>query len=257
MSDGMGEGRHFLAVFVMVLLASGCVSETTGSVKAEPDPDEAAELNYQLGARYYRNGQYELARDRLLYSLELKPANAIAQSTLALTYEQLDNIRLATESYEKAIKIAPRNFDVLNTYAVFLCRQGEYDEAIESFDRAISVRENDDVEITLTNAGVCLMQKPDPVSAETYFREALNNKATYGDALLQLCLLKQSAGEYLAARAFLQRYLSSNVPSAEVLYLGMQIETELGDERARTDYSNRLLREFPESPEARQVLEQS
>ena len=72
------------------------------------------------------------------------------------------------------------------------------------------------------------------MAAEKYFREALNNKATYGDALLQLCLLKQQSGEYLAARAFMQRYLSSNLPSAEVLYLGMQIEEELGDERARS-----------------------
>lgn len=253
----MSKSKHFLVGFVAALLASGCVSTTTGPVQAEPDLDEAADLNYQLGARYYRNGKYELARDRLLYSIELQPANAIAHSTLALTYEKLDNIRLATESYEEAVHIAPRNFDVLNTYAVFLCRQGEYDDAIKNFDRAIGIRENDNVEITLTNAGVCLMQKPDPVTAEKYFREALNNKATYGDALLQLCLLKQRSGEYLAARAFMQRYLSSNLPSAEVLYLGVQIEEELGDERARTEYSDQILREFPRSPEARQVLEQS
>ena len=257
MNDRLSEFRSILICCVLVLFTSGCVSTTSGPAKAEPDSMEAAELNYQLGARYYRNGQYELARDRLLYSIELNPDNAIAHSTLALTYERLENIRLATDAYEMAIRTAPQNFDVLNTYAVFLCRQGEFDEAIENFDRAIGVRENDDVEITLTNAGVCLLQKPDPVTAERYFREALNNKSTYGDALLQLCLLKQNAGEHLAARAFLQRYLSSNLPSAEVLYLGVQIEEELGDERARTEYSNRLLREYPESAQARQVLENS
>ncbi len=257
MSECMNKGRHFLTAFVAVLLVNGCVSTTTGPTKPAANTGEAANLNYQLGARYYRNGKYELARDRLLYSIELEPKNPIVHSTLALTYEALDNLRLATESYDTAVKIAPNNFDVLNTYAVFLCRQEEYDEAIENFDRAIAVRENDDVEITLTNAGVCLSQKPDLVKAEEYFREALRNKSTYGDALLQLCLLKQNSGEHLAARAFMQRYLSSNVPSAEVLYLGMQIEEELGDERARTEYSNRILREFPQSPQARQVLERS
>ena len=60
---------------------------------------------------------------------------------------------------------------------------------------------------------------------------------------------------YLGARAFLQRYLSSNVPTAGVLYLGVRIEEELGDERARTDYSNQILRQFPESREARSILE--
>jgi len=257
MSDRMSKGRHFLIGLAGALLLSGCISTTTGPAKSEANTAEAADLNYQLGARYYRNGQYELARDRLLYSIELTPKNAVAHSTLALTYQRLDNTRLAAESYEQAVKIAPQNYDVLNTYAVFLCRQGGYDEAIKYFDRAIKVRENDDVEITLTNAGTCLIQKPDPVKAERYFREALDHKSTYGDALFQLCLLKQRTGEYLAARAFLQRYLASNMPSAEVLYLGMQIEANLGDERARTDYSNRLLREFPQSPEARKVLESS
>ena len=58
---------------------------TTVTSGAQPDADEgeAAELNYQLGARYFRNGSYELARDRLLYSIELDPKNAVAHYTLA------------------------------------------------------------------------------------------------------------------------------------------------------------------------------
>ena len=52
----------------------------------------------------------------------------------------------------------------------------------------------------------------------------------------------------------MQRYLAVNQASAAVLYLGMQIETSLGDDRAATDYSNQILREFPESPEADQLM---
>jgi type IV pilus assembly protein PilF len=254
MSIAMKFGNQLLTGIVMALLVSGCVSSTTGPVKSEPDSVEAADLNYQLGARYYRNGSYELARERLLHSIKLDPKNAVAHSTLALTYEQLDNVRLATESYEQAIRLAPNDFNVLNTYAVFLCRQGEYDKAVKNFDRAIEVVENDDVEITMTNAGVCMTQKPDLAKAEAYFRSALENKSSYGDALLQLCQIKKEQGEHLAARAFLQRYLSANPPSAGILYLGVLIEQELGDEKARTEYSNRILREYPQSPEARQVL---
>ncbi len=254
----MKKSSQILAGVVILLLASGCVTTTTGSrERSEPDKGVAAELNYELGARYYRNGNYDIARDRLLYSIELEPKNAIAHSTLALTYERLDNIRLATASYEQAVRIAPRNFDVLNTYAVFLCRQGSYDGAIKNFDKAIGITENDYAEITLTNAGVCMMQKPDLAKAETYFRTALEHKTSYGDALLQLCLLKFEQEEFLAARAFIQRFLGTNLPSASVLYLGVRIEKELGDERARTAYSNRILREFPQSPEAKQILENS
>jgi type IV pilus assembly protein PilF len=239
------------------LLLIGCIQTTTHTGGANPDADQdaAAELNYQLGARYYRSGNYELSRDRLLSSIELEPKNAVAHYTLALAYEQLENLRLATQSYEAAVRIAPRDFNVQNAYAVFLCNQEQYDKAREHFDRAIEFVNNDNAEITMTNAGVCMMQKPDAAAAENYFRQALENKSNYGEALIQLCLMKFSSQDYLAARAFLQRYLSSNLATASVLFLGVRIEEELGDESARTEYSNQILRDFPQSPEARRILQ--
>lgn len=255
MSDVAVKRSLFLASLAVLLITGGCVSTTSGPPESEPDPKEAADLLYQLGARYYRNGEYELAKERLIMSIDKDSSNPIVHSTLALTYEQLDNLRLATESYERAVKIAPKNYDVLNTYAVFLCRYGNYEDAQENFERAINIHENDNPEITLTNAGVCMLSKPDPVQAEQYFRRALDRKSTYGDALLQMCLLKHRHGEQLLARAFMQRYLASNPPSAAVLHLGLKIEVALGDERAKEEYSNRILREFPQSPEARMVLD--
>ena len=242
---------------VLCLVLAGCVRTTTVTNAVNPDADkgDAAELNYQLGARYFKNGSYELARDRLLYSIELNPRNAVAHYTLALTYEALGNLRLATDSYEQSVRIAPRNHQVQNAYAVFLCKQRDFDGARQHFDRAAGITENDNAEITMTNAGVCMMQKPDPAGAEGYFRKALARKADYGEALIQMALLKHSTGDHLNARAFLQRYLSTNPPSSGVLYLGVQIEEELGDERARTNFSNQLLRDFPNSPEARRILE--
>jgi type IV pilus assembly protein PilF len=253
----MKKSEYLLVALLAAGLSAGCVTETKVSNVAESNADDgdAAELNYQLGARYLRNGNYELARDRLLLSIDLEPRNAVAHYTLALTYEELDNLRLATESYENAVRIAPRDYNVQNAYAVFLCKQRDFDEARKYFDRAIRIPENDYSEITSTNAGVCMMQKPDLALAEEYFRQALERKPTYGEALLQLSVLKFSEEDFLGARAFLQRYLSSNIPTASVLYLGVRIEEELGDERARTTYSNRILREFPDSAEARTILE--
>jgi type IV pilus assembly protein PilF len=254
----MRKSENLLAVLATSLFLTGCVTTTT-TTSSTPTPDDvdkgnAADLNYQLGARYYRNGNYELARDRLLLSIELDPKNAVAHYTLALTYEQLENLRLATNSYEQAVRIAPRDFNVQNAYAVFLCNQQDFDGARKHFDSAIKVTENDFSESTMTNAGVCMMQKPDHALAESYFRQALARKSNYGEALLQLSVLKFSTEDYLGARAFLQRYLSANVPTADVLFLGVRIEEELGDDRARTDYSNQILRDFPESAEARTIL---
>ena len=252
----MKKSEILLAIIAGGLLLTGCVTTTTTtSADTEADEENAAALNYQLGAQYLRNGNYERARDRLLLSIELDPKNAVAHYTLALVYENLDNLRLATESYEDAIRIAPRDFNVQNAYAVFLCKQRDFENARKQFDRAIRVPENDNSYITMTNAGVCMMQKPDAELAEQYFRDALQRKGDYGEALIQLSLLKFTTEDYMSARAFLQRFLSTNAPSPGVLLLGVRIEEELGDDRARMDYSDQILREFPESPEARSILE--
>ncbi len=247
---------EFIAVLALAgFWVSGCVtSTTTGSVPPETSEEDAAEYNFQLGARYYQNENYELARDRLERAIELEPRMAMAHMTLGMTYEALENQRLATESYENAIRVAPRNFDVQNAYAVFLCKQRDFKGATKYFERAAEHPENDNAERTLTNAALCMMQKPDAAEAERLYRAALDRRPSYGEALLQLCLMKYQQQDFMSARAFLQRFMSSNVTTAGVLFLAAEIEGKLGNDSGRTEYLNRLLREFPESPEARKVL---
>ena len=249
-----GKAIHLLAVTTCIFLTACVTTESGGRNTTQVTTEDAADQNYQLGAQYYRNGNFELARDRLERATELDPRHANAYSMLALTLVQLGNERLATEAFQRAIRIAPNNFDVRNAYAIFLCGEERFDEAKEQFDRAIRVRENDNAEIMMTNAGVCMVNKPDLALAEEYFRSALEERATYGEALIQMAALKQRTGDHLTARAFLQRYLAANDSSASVLYLAVQIETSLGDDRAATDFSNDLLRDFPESPEAKLLL---
>ena len=253
----MNKSERLIPGAILCLLLSGCISTTTGTAPPEADTADAAELNYQLGARYYQNGKYDLARDRLMLSIELDPKQAIVHSTLALTYEALGNLRLATASYEQAVRVDPRNFDVQNNYAVFLCNRRNFDGAKKHFEKAAKHPENDNAEVTLTNAGICMTQQPNLDDAEKYFRNALDRRPNYPDALLQLCLLKYQQEDYLASRAFLQRFMSASKTTAGVLYLGAQIEGKLGDDRARTDYVNQLLRDFPTSPEAKKVLDNS
>jgi type IV pilus assembly protein PilF len=251
----MNKNELILSAALVLLLLSGCISTTTGSAQAEPDEADAAELNFQLGARYFQNGKYDLARDRLELSIELKPNNGSAYSTLGRTYEALGNARLATQAYEDSIRVEPKNFEVQNAYAVFACKQRSFSKAEKHFAKAATHPENDNAEVTLTNAGVCMLQKPDFAAAESFFRQALDRKANFADALLQLCLLKYQQEDFLGSRAFLQRYMTANKSTAGILFLGAQIEQKLGDERARSDYVNQLLRDFPTSPEARKVLE--
>jgi len=246
-----------LLTVALLGLTVGCVSTTTTSNERKMEPSgEAGDINYQLGTEYYRKGSFDLAKDRLERAIEQEPRNADAHSLLAMTFVQLGNHRLATESFDRSVRLAPDSINVRNAFAVYLCQQGEYEDAQQQFDRAISIRENDSAYVMMTNAGVCVAKRPDLALAEKYFRDALAVRPSYGEALIQLAALKHKTEDNLSARAFLQRYLASNAASSGVLYLAVQVETELGDERAADDYMNQLMRDFPESAEARLMLQQ-
>jgi len=251
----MNKVGHLAALALMVGITA-CVSSESVVRRAEPTED-ASETNFQLGAQYYRNGSYELARARLERAIELDSRNAAAYSLLALTMVQLGNHRLASENFNRSVRLGPNDKNIRNAYAVYLCQRGEYDAALEQFDRAIRIEDNDNAWVEMTNAGVCVAKKPDLARAEQYFRDALALRPTYGEALIQMSALKHRTEDNLTARAFLQRYLAANQATAPVLYLAVQIETRLGDERAATDYLNKLLSNFPESAEAKLMMQQA
>ncbi len=240
---------------VVLVLVSGCISTTTGPARYEPDDRDAAESNYHLGSQYYLRGNFERARDALNRSIEYEPRMAKAHMMLGLTYERLEVPRLAAEHHQLAVRYDPNNIDVRNAYAVFLCGQREFDKARDQFDRVARIPENDNPEVVLTNAGVCMSQQPNHEAAEAYFREALAKKNEYPEALFQMTLLKYRAGDSLSARAFLQRYLAVQPASPSVLFLAVQIEKDMGNERAQRDYTRQLIEDFPESAEARSLRE--
>ncbi len=254
-SDKFARLAQYFLIVASGFILVACITTTSGPPKSKEDSGDAAGINFQLAIKYYRNGKYDLARDRLLLSTELDPKRPVVWSTLAMTYEQLGNLRLAEEAHSEALKTGPRNFDVLNGYAVFLCRQRRFDDAEEQFESSIKVSTNDNPELMMTNAGVCMTQKPDYAKAESFFRRALDRRPVHGEALLQMALLKHQTGDDLIGRAFLQRYMEYYPADQGVLYLCVLIEGKLGDSKARTDCENELLRDFPDSPEAKLVLD--
>ncbi len=255
MSDKFTRLMQVSILGATCVLLSACVTTVTGAPETVRDDDAAASINFQLAVEYFQKGNYELARDRLILSTEIDPKRPVVWSTLATTYEQLGNLRLAEEAHAEAQRVGSGNFDVQNSYAVFLCRQQRYDEAEKQFERSIRAATNDNPELMMTNAGVCMGQKPDYVKAEDFFRRALERSTNDGEALLQMTLLKDQTEDYLSARAFMQRYRSVNPPNAGILYLCVLIEDQMGDERARLECSNELLRDFPNSEESRRILE--
>jgi len=238
---------------------TGCITQTTGQVQTKSSDEEAAELNLQLGIGYLRQGDLVTARNKLERAIEQDPSLVMAHTALALVYERLGDIDAADEHYRRAVYLAPKDPDALNSLAAFLCRNEEGQaEALIQFDRAIAIplSENFSNKAMLnTNAGVCAKQT-DLTRAEKYLRAALAENPQYVEALLQLADVSYQRENYLQSRAFLERYASVAPPSPAMLWLAKRVETALGDAPAASEFGLRLKREFPASVETRLLLEQ-
>lgn len=244
-----------------ILLTSGCVTTEVvgGRDIPESDPLAAAESNMRLGIGYFRQGNLPAAQEKLERAIEQNPKLVGAYNILGLVYERLDDPKEAEQSYKRAVSLAPEDPDALNYYAQFLCRRdGRRDEAMEYFDRAAAVplsKKFVNKAIIYTNAGVCI--KPVNLErAEAYLRRALQVDPEYREALLQMADVAHLRDNDLQARAFLERYLAVARATPSVLWLGVQIESALGDPAAAENYAEQLKKDFPAAVETRRLLEQ-
>ncbi|MCL4315813.1 MAG: hypothetical protein M1527_02950, partial [Gammaproteobacteria bacterium] len=100
-------------------------------------------------------------------------------------------------------------------------------------------------------------EAPDRAKAERYFREALRISPNLPESLYQMALLSYEAQNYPSARAYLQRYAGAAQHTPRSLWLGIRVERELGDKNALASYSLLLKGKFPESEEARLLLQET
>lgn len=243
----MGQPMRTLIAIAALSLGQGCVSSTSNV--AAPEPEDAAIANLNLGVAYLRQGRPEVALANLQEALEYNPRLAAAHSTIAIVYEQLGEPDEAEAHYLRATQLGPDDGSAANSYAVFLCRSGRWNDAERYFRRAADNTRYPTPAAALTNAGVCARSAGDTAAAERYFREALTRNAAFPDALYNMADLSFQAKDYLAARAFTERYLQSAGSSPEVLLLCVEVERALGAARAATECADRLRNTFPNSAE--------
>ena len=245
-----------LLIIFYVSLVSACV--TTGR-KPEPDKQsikDAAGFNLQLGVTYMRQGQLEVALEKLERSVRQDPDRADTHTALAVLYTRLGQTDKAGSQYRQSLRLEPDNSSTLNNYGAFLCRQGDHDDAMKNFEKAVKNPLYRTPAAAYTNAGVCAYDSGNTGRAETYYRLALTADPRFTGALLQLANLSFEEKIYLRARAFMDRYMASaTAATPDALWLGLRVEKALGDKAAAGAYSTQLLKDFPDSVEAGLVME--
>lgn len=241
-----------LLVFAIAVAVTACAGTNKRNAAGDgASGDSAAEINTRLGLAYLQQGNAELALEKLNKALEQDPKSATAHHYLAETYRQTGQYEEAHDHFKKALALASKDGAIHNNYGVFLCEMREFAAADRAFLHATKLRNYASPSDAYENAGLCALREPDIKRAEERFRAALKLKAKRPVSLYQLAELSLTQKNYLEARAFLQRYEEVAPPSAHTLWLGVQIERELGNYGAAENYGKSLVQKFPNADETR------
>lgn len=223
------------------------------------DRQAIAQANLDLGIAYMQQGDNRAALDKLTRATIAKPDYAPTYNVLGVFYQRVGNYEKAESNFEKSLDLDAENFDTMNNYASFLCQTDRYEEAHAIYLSAADNRLNNRPEIALANAGQCALKHGRLETGEEYLRRALDRNPQLAPALLQMADISYEQGEYLAARDYLQRYLAITRHTPRSLWLGIQIEQQLGDKGDRNTVSSYVLllrNKYADSKEA-QLLRES
>lgn len=221
-----------IVLLVPVLLAAGCASQ--GGI----DRDNAAAANANVGADYLHKGDNDRARRAFQKALSYDKNNFTANWGMAVVSDRLNQADQARHYFEKTLDIraAPA---IYNSYAAFLCEQGDTDQGVAYFEKALTTDDATDRADTLANAGLCLYRAGRVQEAAQDFHRALELDPKQATALTRLATIAYHAQNYLSARAFIERADAGTQLDPEQLLLAARIELALHDRDAAESYVKR------------------
>ena len=172
----VGRGRHCRRRVVL----AGCASQKRAREKKE----DASTYNTQLGIAYLRQGDVPLAKEKLDRALKENPDNPEVHSARAMLFDRMGETKLADSEYQTALHLAPNDPDVSNNYAVYLCQMGRTDDGVRRFEAVARNALYRTPWVAYTNAGVCLRTAKRNADAAKNFKQALQLRPNFSEAVL-------------------------------------------------------------------------
>lgn len=257
MKPGLGRLARYALAVALLALGAGCagVKGETADLKTASDQtaaDKRAAIRLQLAVNYYQEGQLQVALDEVKQAIAASPDVAEAYGVRALIYAKLGEQALAEESFQRALRLAPRNPDLGNNYGSWLCQQGHPAQAMPYFEAALKNPLNQTPLNALLNAGSCGLKNKQYDVAERYFLDALRYDADHPTTNASLARVYFERRDYQRAGFFINRLTAAAKPGAlppDVLWLAIRIDRKLGDKESETSMVTQLRRHFPASAE--------
>ena len=169
------------------------------TVLIEQHPHEAK--IHQLYSEYlYAKNDIKGAIEQLEYSLDVNPTDADGWRNMMILNIVDNNYANAVKASEKALEYNPDNVDLVRYVAGCYHQMGEYQKAIEAYQKAASMTDSTDVEVMseiMTGAGDTYSEMGDTLNAVASYEKALELDALNSGALNNYAYFLAQRGEDL------------------------------------------------------------
>ena len=228
-----------MALFLLVACQKGLNDQEEDRV-AVRQRAKAAQYQTQLGLAYLKRGDRPLAKQKLVKALQLAPKSAEAHVAMAYFLEKSDDMVRAKHYYQKALSLAPKSGAQRNNYGTFLCRTGDYKQALP-----LLIQAGEDVHyphsaMAYENAGLCAELTHEEAKSMLYFKRAIAQDPARQVALYELVKLLLKHHESKQALTTLQHHTVVVLNNPALLAVAIDAAKIEANSGAVAEYTQRL-----------------
>ncbi len=217
------------------------------------DAHQRAKIHTELGSLYLQDNRFAVALEEARIAIKAAPNYAPAYNLLGLTHMLMNEQKLAEENFGEALRYAPGDPEIFNTYGWFLCQTGREKQSLEYFLASARNPLYQTPSKPLANAGICAIRLKDTKAGEDYLVRALKLDSGNTTALYWLAELAYRQGRYAEARQSIADLEKATELPADATWLALRIERKLGNRDGEARQTGRLKRVFPTSAETRKL----
>lgn len=252
-------GACFILFFGWISVGlTGCATKTDGANSPqadlvtesdEPEARKRARIRLELAVGYFEQGQTNVALDELKQSLATDPNYADAYNLRGLIYMRLGDLRLAEESFRRALAISPRDPGIMHNYGWMLCQQARYPESQQALAQAIASPLYAGRAKSWMAQGLCQVRAGLKTEGELSLQRSYELDPGNPIAGYNLANLLYQRGEFGRAQFYVRRLNNSEAANAESLWLGIKVERRMENRDAMQQLAGQLRKRFAQSRE--------
>ena len=216
----------------------------------EPIIRKRARIRLELAVGYFEQGQTNIALDELKQSITADPDYAAAYNLRGLIYLRLNDLRIAEESFKKALALEPQGASVMHNLGWLYCQDGRYGQSQQYFSQALGNPQYRERAKTLRAQGLCQVRAGQREAGEQSLLKSYDLEAGNPVTAYNLATLMFQRGERTGAQFYVRRLNNSDLANEESLWLGIKIERSLENRAAVQQLGAQLIKRFPQSRQA-------